>query len=48
MFAPLSIIVGFVIFIGVLEEIVIPTTNKAIDFAKPVVERTIDFVKPSE
>ena len=48
MFTPLALIVGFVISIGVFEEVVVPTANKAIDFAKPLVERTIDFVKPSE
>ena len=48
MFIPLALIVGFVTSIGVFEEVVVPTANKAIDFAKPLVERTIDFVKPSE
>tara|TARA_R110000796_G_scaffold11438_2_gene37976 strand:+ start:1099 stop:1245 length:147 start_codon:yes stop_codon:yes gene_type:complete len=34
--------------VGVVKEVVIPAANKVIDVSTPVVEKVIDYVKPSE
>ena len=48
MFGPLAFIVSSIIAVGVFEDIVVPAANQAVEIATPLVDKVVEYVKPTE